>query len=867
MAEPSNPLKAAANVAGTKALSAEIKGAAFSLAQENEITDGTHRPVGNSFDSTGPAVYDTLSGARIRPLAVDTHPLPEQLGPWRICNLVGRGGMGEVWRAERADGLFEMNVAVKFLRSDRSDVLERFKSERRVLAQLDHPNIARLIDGGVTENGLPYLVTEFIEGVQLDRWCELKRPKLRARLQLFLQICDALAYAHSELVVHRDIKPGNILIDASDAAHLLDFGIAKVLSGPGLDELTDESPHTPEYAAPEQVQGGAITVRTDVYALGLLLYWLLTAERPQARGGPLAEQIERILERVPALPSAAVRLEMRAMVGASELHGDLDCIIAKAIQKNPLERYTSVAEFASDVRAHLAGRPIVARPSSKLEQVAAYLRRNVALVSAAAIASALILSASGVALYQAGRARESAAEMTQKQTLARTREDETLAARGFISALLKDVELQGAAGPELARRADRYAKTTLANFPELQAGVIWEVAGAYANFGLYAERKTMLRQHYARLVGKGQPSAEAAAACSLAAQQAEAGQSQQARRLLQAADALLRLSKQTAASPAGRDANNVAWAELDCARIGGRALRYLGEYERAEAQIMAAATRMRRNYSDSAANAVRHSQYVDILNGLAIAQIQAAHFQAALLTLQELAGILRAQGREQSNQMANVYGNLAATQRALGDYARARTNADLGLALQRKRDPKALNPATLCVRAQLAQRLNEPNADVLALVQNCKQQINTDQHGPKLTARQCWAELAETAELRGDDIELEIAANALTKLARLLTERERANDVPLLRLTLIQAERRYHVSGIVAAELTPLLSLDALTRSSLMPIKAGALALATKAANARGDRAAAAQNLRALRALTHAEYAPSHPIFQGLQTP
>jgi hypothetical protein len=806
--------------------------------QEHEITDGTQRPTGNSFDSTGPCVYDTLSGARLRPLTLDTHALPEQLGHWRICNLVGRGGMGEVWRAERADGLFEMNVAVKFLRSDRADVLERFKAERRVLAQLDHPNIARLIDGGVTQNGLPYLVTEFIEGAQLDRWCEHKRPKLRERLNLFLQICDALAYAHSELVVHRDIKPGNILIDANGTAHLLDFGIAKVLSGPGLDELTDESPHTPEYAAPEQVQGGAITVRTDVYALGLLLYWLLTGVRPQARGGPLAEQIERILEHVPALPSAVVGLQTHALVAASELQGDLDSIVAKAIQKNPIERFISVAEFATDVRAYLAGRPIAARRSSKFEQAIAYLRRNAALVSAASIAGLLLFSAAGVALYQAGRARESAAETLQKQDLARTREDETLAARAFISALLKDVELQGAAGPELARRSDRYAATTLANFPELQAGVIWEVAGAYSNFGLYAEREAMLR---------------------------EAGQSTEARRLLRAADALLKLTTQSTAS-----VETDAWATLDCARIGGRALRYLGEYERAELQITQAAAQMRLRYANTAVtpargiNDVRHSQYVDILNGLAIAQIQAAHFQAALRTLQELAALLRAQGREQSNQMANVYGNLASAQRALGEYARARANADLGLALQRKRDPNALNPSTLCVRAQLAQHLNEPTDVTQALVRSCKAQISADQYGPKLSARQCWAELAEIAGLSQNQTELDAAATALENLAKPLSASERRTDMPLLRLALVKAQRKLQLHTLNIGDLGPLLQLDAGTHSSVMPIKAGALALAIKTANARRDKVSAMNYLRELRTLTHSEYPQNHPVFRDL---
>ena len=839
-----------------------------------EITDGAAlahappawdgaRPRGavDSFDTTGPAIYDTLSGARMRSLAFDAQALPEQLGPWRICNLVGRGGMGEVWRAERCDGMFEMAVAMKFLRSDRPDVLERFKFERRVLAQLDHPNIARLIDGGVTPDGLPYLVTEFVEGEQLDRWCEHKRPKLRERLRLFLQVCDAVAYAHSELVVHRDIKPGNILIDADDTAHLLDFGIAKVVSGPGLDEATDESPHTPEYAAPEQVQGGAITVRTDVYALGLLLYWLLTGERPQARGGPLAEQIERILERVPALPSAAVLPAMHALVSSSELVGDLDCIVSKAIQKNPADRFVSVSELANDLRLYLSGRPIAARPINKWERTGAYLRRNAPLVAAATIAAVLILSAGGIALYQAGRAGESAAAMRRQQIQANARENETLGARAFISALIKDVELQGAAGPELARRAHRYAVTTLAGFPELQAGVIWEVAGAYSNFELYAERESMLRENYQRRRGQGLADAEAAAACALAAQRAESGHSAEARTLLDSADGLLR--------PA-TEAN--LWAQLDCARIGGRALRYLGDYERAETQIAKAAQLMRMRYGaeektpdsqDLKLSEVRHSQYVDMLNGLAIAHIQAGHFRAGEATLNELAALLRAQGREQSNQMANVYGNLASAQRALGRYESARTNSEFGLALQRKRDPNGLNPSTICLRAQLAQQLAEPNEVVNALVLQCKTMISADAAAPQLSARQCWAELAEIAVQRGSDDELALATAALNKFSARLSEAERSRDVPMLRLLLAQAQRQYTATGVLPDTLNTLLSLDAQRYSSLMPIKAGALALAVKAARAGGDTARANQFFSQLKQVVGDEYPSEHPIFLG----
>jgi eukaryotic-like serine/threonine-protein kinase len=806
----------------------------------------------NTGDETGPAFRDTLTGMRLRPLAFEV-PVPEQLGPWRICNLLGRGGMGEVWRAERCDGMFEMDVAVKILRSDRADVIERFKLERRVLAQLDHPHIARLLDGGVTDSGLPYLVTEFVAGVQLDRWCQRDRPKLRKRLELFLQICDALQYAHSELVVHRDIKPGNILIDTAGNAHLLDFGIAKLVSGPGHDDTTDESPHTPEYAAPEQVQGGAITVRTDVYALGLLLYYLLSGARPQARGGPLAEQVERILERSPPPPSAVITQKTQTVISAGELRGDLDCIVAKAIRKNPSERFNNVGELAQDVRAYLAGRPIAARDVGSVERTLAYLKRHALIASVAIIAALLVFGAAGVALYQAGRAQESANAMLLQRATARAREDEALAARAFISALVKDVELQGAAGPELARRARRYAQSALADFPELQSGVIWEIAGAYSNFNLYGEREEMLTEQYQRQRIKGLPEAEAAAACALAAQRAESGHSEKAYDLLARADSLLSAM------------DSAMWAKLDCARIGGRALRFLGEYERAEAQIANAALLMRARYGNESGE-VRHSQFVDVLNGLAIAQIQSAHFHAGERTLRELAQILQKQGREKSNQMANVYGNLAQAQRALGQFREARDNSEKGLALQRLRDPKALNPVTLCVRAQIGARLHETDQEIDAWVNQCKQQIHADQQSPKLSTRLCWAELVDVATSRAQASAFAEAAAALEALAADLSTPARAEDNALLRLQLARAEWALRQSTQAQARelITPLLALDVDRRSSFMPVKAGALVIAIRLAQRAKDAQAAAQWLTQLKHLTHSEFAPEHPIFATL---
>ena len=341
--------------------------------REPESTDGRAKA---GSPMSGDITQPSSDFVRISPLLSSFEQVPNQLGPWRLLRLLGRGGMGEVWLAERCDGAFEMQVAVKLLRSDRPDVAERFKLERKLLARLDHPNIARLLDGGVTPTNLPYLVTQFVDGEQIERWCERKKATLKQRLALFLDVCHAVSYAHSELIVHRDIKPGNILIDEDGNAMLLDFGIAKLVDSGTTDETTEESPHTPEYAAPEQVLAGAITTRTDVYALGLLLYALLSGAHPQSKSSNLADQVERIVERLPVPPSAAVTPAHAECISAQSLRGNLDTIVMKAIAKAPSERYASVEALVEDLRLHLAHRSILSRPSSSLERLRSALRKR-----------------------------------------------------------------------------------------------------------------------------------------------------------------------------------------------------------------------------------------------------------------------------------------------------------------------------------------------------------------------------------------------------------------------------------------------------------------------------------------------------------
>jgi eukaryotic-like serine/threonine-protein kinase len=409
-------------------------------------------------------------------------PAPETLGPWRLMQLLGRGGMGEVWRAERCDGAFAMSAAIKLLRSDRANVANRFKRERQLLAELDHPRIARLIDGGVTPptrlnpSGLPYLVTEYIDGEQLEVWCEKHSANLKQCLILMLQICDAVSYAHSELVVHRDLKPGNILVDEHGFAHLLDFGIAKLLDPEHDDERTDESPHTPEFAAPEQVQNLAITVRTDVYALGLILYALLTGQRPQKRLPNMAEQLENIISRVPPRASTAQSPALALRIPSELVRGDLDAIIAKAIAKLPQDRYASAADMASDLRRYSAGTPISARTASWRERTARFVSRNSVKLALGSLCLALVLSAAAFVLWQT-------AQKSIQQALAQQRTLESKAINRFIGKLISDLRVQGESSA-LLEQARIYAKTELADFPDLDAALNFEISNAYRLSGL-----------------------------------------------------------------------------------------------------------------------------------------------------------------------------------------------------------------------------------------------------------------------------------------------------------------------------------------------------------------------------------------------
>ena len=313
---------------------------------------------------------------------------------YRIIREIGRGGMGAVFLAERADDQYQKQVAIKLIKRgmDTDSVLSHFRNERQILAGFDHPNIARLLDGGTTESGLPYFVMEFIEGLPIDEYCNTHAPSVVERLKLFREVCAAVSYAHRHLVIHRDIKRSNILITAEGVPKLLDFGIAKILQqgNEPLATMTGMRLMTPECASPEQARGQPVTTASDVYSLGLVLYELLCGRAPYQFTSQSPHDMARvIIETEPKRPSTALargvensRFEIR---NSKLLKGDLDNIVLMALRKEPERRYQSVEQFSEDLRRHLEERPVHARKDTVGYRSGKFVRRNKVALSAAAL--------------------------------------------------------------------------------------------------------------------------------------------------------------------------------------------------------------------------------------------------------------------------------------------------------------------------------------------------------------------------------------------------------------------------------------------------------------------------------------------------
>jgi serine/threonine-protein kinase len=419
----------------------------------------------------------------------------QQIGPYRLIRLIGEGGMGQVYLARRADKLYEQEVAIKLMHAglkQAQSMLSRFSAERQILANLNHPNVARLLDAGITSDGAPYLVMEYIAGTRIDEYCRVNQLPPKEILKLFLPVCSAVEYAHKNLVVHRDIKPANILVTPGGVPKLLDFGIAKLLD-PDSDDaptITAERMMTPEYASPEQVRGDHVTTSTDVYALGILLYELLTGERPfRLESRSPMEVVQVICEQQPQPPSLVARAHVAGQTShnASRLDRDLDNIVLMAMRKEPSRRYVSVSALSADVQAYLSGYPVQARTDHWSYRSGKFVLRHKAAVAAAAVV-AISLVAFSVAMGM----------MAKRANQARlTAERETQFLNSIFQAATPD-ESRGKAimARDLLDQGTKRIDVELADQPALQATMLDNVGRAYSALGLYPQAQLLLQRAF-----------------------------------------------------------------------------------------------------------------------------------------------------------------------------------------------------------------------------------------------------------------------------------------------------------------------------------------------------------------------------------
>ncbi len=783
-----------------------------------------------------------------------TTDLPESIGPWRVTGLLGEGGMGVVYRAERMDGLFERTVALKRIRPELARTLAgRLDAERTALARLEHDGIARLYDGGVSDAGVPYLVMELADGAPITEHAEQSQLDVPSRVRLLIAVCEAVAYAHARLVVHRDLKPSNVFVTPDGRPKLLDFGIAKIL-GDGTGEALAETATrthasmTPTYAAPEQLRHGDVTTVSDVYALGVMLYEVLAGQRPYSLAGASPAEAERIVcETVPPPPSTVAPADR-----AREIRGDLDTICLKALAKEPDQRYASAEALGVDLQRHLDGLPVLARRSTRRYRAGRFVRRHRVGVAASALVVVAIVVGAGVALWQARVARSEAAKATALNGFMLT----------MLSAANPDEDGRDVRVAELLDRAAASLDTAFAGHPDVRAAAGRSLGATYRELGLYPEADTLISHALAlaeALYGPRHP--------DVSLLQADLGILRREQGRYPEADSLFSLALATDRSLFGPQSRRASllWSELGVTR-----------YDAGDLPAAAAAHREALSIDDAVLPADHPDLAEDIAN-LALTLADDGQSDAAAALLERAVAIQRRQRPVNGEHLGNALANLGSVRvdqgraaeaavlqreavaqfrQALGDrhnYVGFGLN-NLGSTLnslgQYGESERALRESVSIYRATLGPRhpdLVYPLANLGRTLLATRQLADAE-----ATLREAVSIARETQEP-----ESLVLARCLAPLGQTLTRSGRASEaVPILREAL--AIRRAalpdgHSDRLIAASLLG----DALWRSGATVkgdrfLRASASGLSRAAAAAPGNAALARQSAEAATRRAHA---------------
>jgi serine/threonine-protein kinase len=619
-----------------------------------------------------------------------------QLGPYVLVREIGHGGMGEVYLAERSDDAYRKQVAIKVVRGvfHGSSARERFLHERRILARLEHPYIARILDGGQTEDGVPWLAMEYVDGEPIDRFCQSRALPIVERLVIFERVCEAVQYAHRNLVVHRDLKPGNVLVQSDGTPRLLDFGIARLLDADGSAEapLTIEgsAPMTPPYASPEQVRGDAVTTASDICSLGAMLYELLAGKAPFAAHSSSSRALERaILEVDPPLPSLTVR-ELGTLNDAERsrlaraLRGDLDAIVAKALRKEPQARYESASALADDLRRHRQGLPVEARRGTWRYRSGRFVRRNRAAVAAAAIVFLVLVGSAVTLAIQASR-------LASQRDRANAEAESSREVSEFLAGIFESTNPERSHPDSISAREilDRGAlriRSELRDRPLVRARLLAAIGNAYRTLGVYDSATARLDEALSlreRVFGRDH--------LEFATALHQRGMLHLDRGELKEAGSAFRAAARIRRARLGPESAELGKTLIDI----GIVLTRQAQMDSALVPLRSAAAILER------AHGPMHADVALAFNSLAVAQAQLGHFDAADSLLQRVLAIREQEFGPAHPRVGELVNNLGTLAARRGDNAAARTH------LERARDifERAMgtgHPQTLSTVANLA---------------------------------------------------------------------------------------------------------------------------------------------------------------------